>query len=35
MEQVTAEPGAYLRGWKEYFKLADTPRIWTAGPTAD
>ena len=35
MEQVTAEPGAYLRGWKGYFKLADTPRIWTAGPTAD
>jgi group II intron reverse transcriptase/maturase len=25
MEQVCAELGQYLRGWKEYFKLADTP----------
>ncbi len=28
MEQVTKELGEYLRGWKEYFKLADTPRIF-------
>jgi RNA-directed DNA polymerase len=28
MEQVTAELGAYLRGWKEYFKLSDTPRVF-------
>ena len=28
MEQVTSELGAYLRGWREYFKLADTPRIF-------
>jgi RNA-directed DNA polymerase len=28
MEQVTAELGAYLRGWKEYFKLSDTPGIF-------
>lgn len=27
MEQVTKELGAYLRGWKEYFKLADTPGL--------
>ena len=25
MEQVCRELGTYLRGWKEYFKLADTP----------
>ncbi len=28
LAQVTEELGAYLRGWKEYFKLADTPRIF-------
>ncbi len=28
MEQVTGELGRYLRGWKEYFKLADTPGIF-------
>jgi group II intron reverse transcriptase/maturase len=28
MKQVTRELGAYLRGWKEYFKLADTPGIF-------
>jgi RNA-directed DNA polymerase len=28
MEQVTRELGAYLRGWKEYFQLADTPGIF-------
>ena len=28
MEQVTSELGAYLRGWREYFKLADTPGIF-------
>jgi RNA-directed DNA polymerase len=28
MGQVTEELGTYLRGWKEYFKLADTPRIF-------
>ena len=28
MTQVTGELGTYLRGWKEYFKLADTPRIF-------
>ena len=28
MEQVCGELGAYLRGWKEYFKLADTPRAF-------
>ena len=27
MEQVTKELGPYVRGWKEYFKLADTPRL--------
>ncbi len=27
LEQVTGELGVYLRGWKEYFKLAETPRI--------
>jgi group II intron reverse transcriptase/maturase len=29
LEQVTRELGAYLRGWKEYFKLADTPGIFS------
>lgn len=28
MEQVGEELGAYLRGWKEYFRLSDTPRIF-------
>ncbi len=28
MERVTSELGAYLRGWREYFKLADTPGIF-------
>ncbi len=28
MEQVTKALGVYLRGWKEYFKLADTPGIF-------
>ena len=28
MGQVTKELGAYLRGWKEYFKLADTPGLF-------
>lgn len=28
--QVTRILGAYLRGWKEYFTLADTPGIFTA-----
>lgn len=28
MEQVGAELGAYLRGWKEYFRLSDTPRVF-------
>jgi RNA-directed DNA polymerase len=27
MGQVTKELGAYLRGWREYFKLADTPKV--------
>jgi group II intron reverse transcriptase/maturase len=27
IEQVCRELGAYLRGWKEYFRLADTPRV--------
>lgn len=27
MEQVCTELGAYLRGWKEYFRLADTPGV--------
>lgn len=30
MEQVVAELGRYLRGWAEYFKLADTPKIFVA-----
>jgi RNA-directed DNA polymerase len=28
MDQVTKELGMYLRGWKEYFKLADTPGLF-------
>jgi RNA-directed DNA polymerase len=28
MDQVTKELGMYLRGWKEYFKLADTPALF-------
>jgi group II intron reverse transcriptase/maturase len=28
MQQVARELGMYLRGWKEYFKLAETPRIF-------
>jgi RNA-directed DNA polymerase len=28
MAQVTKELGMYLRGWKGYFKLANTPRIF-------
>jgi hypothetical protein len=27
MKTVTKELGTYLRGWKEYFRLAETPRI--------
>jgi hypothetical protein len=27
MSQVRARLGSYLRGWKEYFRLAETPRI--------
>jgi group II intron reverse transcriptase/maturase len=27
MEQVCTELGQYLRGWKEYFKLADTNKV--------
>jgi hypothetical protein len=36
MERVCSELGAYLRGWKEFFKLADHPVcfvIWTDGST--
>jgi RNA-directed DNA polymerase len=29
MERVMEELGAYLRGWKEYFKLSDTPGIFS------
>jgi RNA-directed DNA polymerase len=29
MERVTAELGAYLRGWKEYFKLSNTPGVFS------
>jgi len=29
MEQVCTELGQYLRGWKEYFKLADTNRAFS------
>lgn len=28
IEQVTRELGSYLRGWKEYFKLAETPTLF-------
>jgi group II intron reverse transcriptase/maturase len=28
MEQVGKVVGTYLRGWKEYFRLADTPKIF-------
>jgi RNA-directed DNA polymerase len=28
MEQVCSELGEYLRGWKEYFKLSDTPGVF-------
>jgi RNA-directed DNA polymerase len=28
MERVTEELGIYLRGWKEYFKLSDTNRVF-------
>jgi RNA-directed DNA polymerase len=28
MERVTEELGAYLRGWKAYFKLSDTSRVF-------
>lgn len=28
MEQVTTEIRGYLTGWKEYFRLADTPRVF-------
>jgi group II intron reverse transcriptase/maturase len=28
MEQVCNELGAYLRGWKEYFRLSDTPGVF-------
>jgi RNA-directed DNA polymerase len=28
--RVTSELGAYLRGWREYFKLADTPGCFAA-----
>jgi RNA-directed DNA polymerase len=28
MDQVTKELGMYLRGWKQYFKLADTPGLF-------
>jgi RNA-directed DNA polymerase len=28
IEKVTLELGAYLRGWKEYFKLSNTPRVF-------
>jgi RNA-directed DNA polymerase len=28
MKKVTQELGAYLRGWKEYFKLSNTPKVF-------
>jgi RNA-directed DNA polymerase len=30
MSQVCTELGTYLRGWKPYFKLADTPRVFAS-----
>lgn len=30
IEQVAANLKAYLTGWKEYFRLADTPGVFTA-----
>jgi hypothetical protein len=30
LPQVAKQLGAYLRGWREYFKLADTPGIFGA-----
>jgi group II intron reverse transcriptase/maturase len=29
LEGVTSELGAYLRGWKEYFKLSNTPGVFS------
>jgi RNA-directed DNA polymerase len=29
LEQVAKELGSYLRGWKTYFKLADTPGVFS------
>lgn len=29
LEHVTSELGAYLRGWNEYFKLSNTPRVFS------
>ncbi len=29
MTQVCSELGRYLRGWKEYFKLANTPKVFS------
>jgi hypothetical protein len=29
MGRVTKELGAYLRGWKEYFKLSNTPGVFS------
>jgi RNA-directed DNA polymerase len=28
LEKVVEELGSYMRGWKEYFRLADTPRVF-------
>jgi group II intron reverse transcriptase/maturase len=28
MDQITAEMRGYLSGWKEYFRLADTPKVY-------
>src|SRR5262249_54466303 len=28
LEQVATDLGTYLRGWKQYFKLADTPNVF-------
>lgn len=30
LEQVATDLGSYLRGWKQYFKLAETPSIFQA-----